>query len=455
MKMAEFTDLILLVGTNPLPNYVVAKYFIDNNDQLQNIWLIHSEENKAIGQSSTLKIAEYIRDRVSDPTKEFILVALSNVTSAWQIGKDLSNKMCNKISRDAKLHLNYTGGTKTMAVHVYQKLKEQFNGRISFSYLDARSFRLIEDDQEVLSEDLRKKVHINIEELFKLHGFKRVAEKRTAHEMDSMEVLHRIEELINQGKLDTLLSWKEDFIRKKFYNNKSDFNETPRSFLRNNQLLTNDNQINMNEVNALRESFKEKTLPLPEVIEILRLFPEQSILEENGNLWIPTPETTNNVYEKRVKPIRDFLDGKWLEHYVFEVLNEAISQDSVLKTEYNRGWISLKHNWKIEKEDTKDFELDVMLLYGYQLCGISCTTFQNARACKLKGFEIIHRIKQIGGDEGRMVLVTCLPDEEKEQFCQDLLTFTGSERENLLVLTKGDLKRRSLWTKVRQHVWGD
>ena len=29
MSNFDFTDLILLVGTNPLPNYVVGKYFLE------------------------------------------------------------------------------------------------------------------------------------------------------------------------------------------------------------------------------------------------------------------------------------------------------------------------------------------------------------------------------------------------------------------------------------------
>ena len=40
----NFEDLILLVGTNPLPNYVVAKYFLLNNPNLKTIWLVHSEK---------------------------------------------------------------------------------------------------------------------------------------------------------------------------------------------------------------------------------------------------------------------------------------------------------------------------------------------------------------------------------------------------------------------------
>jgi hypothetical protein len=451
--MKAVTDLALLVGTNPLPNYVVGRYFLDHCDNLQRIWLIYSEEQKETEQSGTLRFAENIRDTLHHIPERFRFVALYDITSAQQIGKDLSEKMYKSIGSDALLHLNYTGGTKTMAVHVYQKLKQQFKERVSFSYLDARSFRLKEDEQlESLSGDLRKGIRISLEDLFLLHGYKRQPESQTDEEMDYFEVIPKIEALINQENLDALLNWQKDFARKVFYDDDGLIKKTKR-FLNNLQLLTTDNQIDLSKVDTLRENFRKLT-PL-EVVEVLKSLPYPNVMDEKDELWIPAPDITNREFCMRVARPVDFLDGKWLDQYVYIVLDEAIRQDPLLRADYTCGRINLEHNWKIEREDTKDFEVDVMLLYGYQLCGISCTTSQRESECKLKGFEIIHRMKQIGGDEARMVLVTCLPDEKKAQFRQDLLTTTGSKRKNFLVLTKGDLKRQSLWTKIRQHLWGD
>jgi len=38
--------LVLLMGTNPLPNYVVAKYFLSNYANLPNIWVLCSKETR-------------------------------------------------------------------------------------------------------------------------------------------------------------------------------------------------------------------------------------------------------------------------------------------------------------------------------------------------------------------------------------------------------------------------
>ena len=43
-KQYDFTDLVLLIGNNPLPNY--GDEVSSDNKNLQRIWLIHSEKTK-------------------------------------------------------------------------------------------------------------------------------------------------------------------------------------------------------------------------------------------------------------------------------------------------------------------------------------------------------------------------------------------------------------------------
>jgi hypothetical protein len=50
----DFETLVLLIGTNPLPNLVVAEYFFKNNKNLKKIFLVHSKEN--IYQEATIDI---------------------------------------------------------------------------------------------------------------------------------------------------------------------------------------------------------------------------------------------------------------------------------------------------------------------------------------------------------------------------------------------------------------
>ena len=124
----DFTDLILLIGTNPLPNYVVASHFLNVNPNLERVWLIYSETNHLIGQQGTKNVDRYI---------------------------------LRHLPQKAKVHLNYTGGTKAMAVHVYRAL-ESDRRDATFSYLDARNHRLVQDDvQYPITKDLRQEVTIS------------------------------------------------------------------------------------------------------------------------------------------------------------------------------------------------------------------------------------------------------------------------------------------------------
>ena len=80
MANYDFTDLILLIGTNPLPNYVVSEYYMSNVRKLKNIWLVHSEDISFNGEG-TLKQAEILQKVLQDEYKtrtiqiSFLLVA--------------------------------------------------------------------------------------------------------------------------------------------------------------------------------------------------------------------------------------------------------------------------------------------------------------------------------------------------------------------------------------------
>lgn len=61
-----------------------------------------------------------------------------------------------------------------------------------------------------------------------------------------------------------------------------------------------------------------------------------------------------------------------------------------------------------------------------------------------KGFEIIHRTRQIGGDEAKAILFTLLDDFQKKALKEELQLNTGITSGNILVLGKDDLKEEIL-----------
>jgi hypothetical protein len=89
---------------------------------------------------------------------------------------------------------------------------------------------------------------------------------------------------------------------------------------------------------------------------------------------------------------------------------------------------------------------------GYQLTGISCTTADEKHICKSKGFEIIHRTRQIGGEEAKAILFTFLDDTRKRDLQDELLLDTGSTRVNILVFGIEDVKEDYIVRKIKEFI---
>ena len=119
MSNFDFTDLILLVGTNPLPNYVVGKYFLEElekgnfkeGSKLQKIWLVCTKETKDFA-SQLIKQLEISQVKIA-------LKQLSDPSDPIIIARDFGSLLdeINKENPNSKIHINYTGGTKAMSVH--------------------------------------------------------------------------------------------------------------------------------------------------------------------------------------------------------------------------------------------------------------------------------------------------------------------------------------------------
>lgn len=133
----DFQHLVLLVGTNTLPNYIAARYFIDvdNNDRLRKIWLVYSSGEDEMGTTNERdRIKEHLQEYIKNKKRKIEIsdVSLSDVGKAEAIRTDVIEKLTKKIKRGESVHLNYTGGTKAMAVHVYHTINNKCNNT-SFS----------------------------------------------------------------------------------------------------------------------------------------------------------------------------------------------------------------------------------------------------------------------------------------------------------------------------------
>lgn len=453
MGKYDFTDLILLVGTNPLPNYVVGKFFLRENKDLEKIWLVYT--------SQTEKYADNLEKELKIEKVNIEKRSLSSEASAFKIRKEFREGVLNNL-KGKTIHLNYTGGTKSMSVHTYiATLKEsieisenELDITATYSYLNARGFNIYRDDLEnPITGDLRKEVDLNFKTLLDLHGYKRDG-VNDIYKQSLLPVIQEIEKVITETHSGDLNGFKK-YTR--IYSNESD----DKTKLISNQQELPDHILDFPSKRGTNEF-------TPTQKRVLQKLPN------NLKVYNSDGKANKALSNEEIKYAISFLDGKWLEMYVEYVINKYI-KNQINKFKIDVGWEIRDPDWSQAKNDEGSyklkFELDVIMLNGYQLFGISCTTASNRPICKSKGFEILRRSKQIGGDEAKSILVTNLYPNPKDRPADKLLPKdlqdeieidNGMKREknnkdnkeplDILVLGSNDLKPHILAKKIEDFI---
>ncbi len=431
MRENEVYDVILLIGTNPLPNYVVAKSL---EHKICHLFLIYAERTRA--QEGTKDYAENIANLLPHSPCEFIAIPdVGNPAIIQRTIRGLKNKLC----AHHRIHLNYTGGTKTLAVHTYSTLKTIKPEKLKATYLDARTYTIIDDTGNICSStDLREDVILTIDELLKLHRYSRDEKLQSWEDFTFKEPLTFIKHEIIQreGRLRKFLKWVDDLFRPIFKIVKD--NGSVKKYLSR----LDEKNPKADGMKSYFETFNERTPDF--IIDFLKTFSgESSILDESGILWRPNKDCSSRDLKRRLLNTVRFIDGIWLEWYVYSELRDLLQNKGLEETK------QFGHSLTASRGNEK-FELDVFILRGYQLNGISVTTAPQRHLCKLKGFEIIHRVRQIGGDESRAFLITRLNRDVADSLQRDLLYSTGAREDKFLVFGKDDLPNigESLYEEV-------
>lgn len=417
--MVKFDHLILLMGTNPLPNFVVARYFLDHNPELRTIRAAYTKETEIIARRLEGVLYKlYPKERFS-----FHDCYISNPGDASVIRHAIEEYAIGEERQNGKFHLNYTGGTKVMGIHAYRSAFPLVaTDQMSFSYLDAHNFTLkVEGDSPI--EDLRRQIGITFPDLLELHGCKIFKEKPGIDWSQPNEFVCR---WVKENKISDFLLWRKKAVLPWFYDGKHDFLEKPQV-----------TRIQLFPDLPGLASFNV------EAADFLQSFPEPFKWEfdATGNLVLPESDKARKKWrEGAVK----YIDGIWLEYYASKIIQEEC-----------RGLFEIHCNkFIIRERASKEFEIDILALYGYQLCGISVTTADIRYYQKSKAFEILHRSAQMGGDEARSVLLSVMEPDKVFELKQDLEVDTGNI-EALLVLGKNDLAPEIMWRKIKQHILGD
>lgn len=426
----DFTDLVLLIGTNPLPNYVVADYFLQKNDKLEKIWFLHSEENRENIQKGTepfaTKLQEILQKKYPERKIDYKIknLAIPDVGNSASIKTTVNDNIIIKIPQKTKVHLNYTGGTKSMGTHTYRAFEQNEKSLdMSYSYLDARKFKLVfDDDYAETSEDLRNTVKIDFANLIELHGYERINDVKECSIFNC--VCEKFTDLIKENRIENF-----------FINDQKNNQGYCRKDFRN----TSDKTWRF-DIDILK---KQISTPNDEFLCVLNSLPDDYKFW-NQNDWC-------KIKTDNFKKAMDFIDGDWFEKFVFNTIISKNNENKLLLNDIKINWV-IKHN---EWQGSQDFELDVIMIKGYQLIGVSCTTDFQKGLCKSKGFEIITRTQQIGGSEAKAILITMCNSELKEKLQNELQLDTGSSKSNILVLGLDDLKPDNLIEKITTFIKED
>ncbi len=415
LKPYRTNHLILLVGGNPLPNWVAARLLLkrveDAVGKPRRIWLLHSDGSG--DEPSTLEVAGRLKkllwqqlfpgvdeSQVLDtPENPIVLVGISS-SDDHEIQKRLQ-ELAPKLLKAGSIGLNYTGGAKPMSVHVYRFLEtlQKRSVPIRFSYLDPRHMSLrIEDavdsgqrEFHLLQDDeLREMVSISQVDLAALHGY---------------------EPPIKRQKVE----WRTGQEDEKIYH---------LAWAIGRLYVTKGLQIK--QWYAWLDSCPKF---LPERSEYAALGEVIQAMDELAGSQALTPEEKASAVVTALKPgatkglvsCHKWFTGAWLEEYAQGALIEAVKRNQAI----HEGGRNLKYI-ACDSVSKDDFELDAAAIYGYQLFAISCTTaggwvwkeneeniltepsrkkLEKKETAKEHLMEIYVRARQLGGDEARIGLV--------------------------------------------------
>lgn len=349
--------LLLLIGTNPLPNYVAGKLLAGPNTKIH--WVV----TKEMGDVEK-RLAKAL-GKLGEIGECSILVDSTNPD-------DIFTKVKNRIEANAgSWGLHYTGGTKTMGIHARLGVEQGSKGNDTvYSYLNADTMCLIVEKFENYAQraDLKTQfeVKITLKELLEMHGHP-----------------------LNPNDSPNLEPFQIDLAK----------------------ILLDDRLGEPEELNLLHEWVKS----LPNT-DNKSAWKNKAFLDTPSPLMPSTSISGKSIREikkewrfSEAEKVVTWFKGIWFEEYVFNVIKSLQE-----KSKFNSSPVkSVRSLLSDTVKDNLDFEIDIVAMQGYRLFAVSITTDGRQGVCKLKLFEALTRARQMGGDEARVALI-CFSDEPEK-----------------------------------------
>lgn len=379
--------LILLLGTNPLPVFVSAKYLVRHfkkkNNSITRVTLIHGNHEKVAGFARWLKdsIKVLIDKRAEVDTKS---VFPDNP-------KDIEDKLKEAAPDDNEpVHLHYTGGTKEMAVEAVRWMyRDTASGTPglpagwSCSYLSGRTHKLIWKGMQRPDEskDLRREsvCDVSIRQLIEMHCVPGEIQAPLFAGISFGEQGPRVtSELFEEDTLNAIGS---------MYPQRELF------------------RVAFNKI-AEDDRGKNEVLSIADVCRQLSALGETDILESFSCIGRPL--------QNQGIPISR---GTWLELITAWAIVDALTKLEIrASVVMGLKMVAARRNTGQDLVDM--MERDVVVLAGHQLLVIECKSGKPEKAAV---FETYHRARQLGGDAARaIVLFATEPDGRESATSEDL-----------------------------------
>lgn len=364
--------LFLLIGTNPLPNYVAAKLLLKPEGRL---YLVHS----ALTQDVAERLERYWKENEKGAQPRRVPV---NEADGAEIRRMIELEL-KEISSGA-IGLHYTGGTKAMSVHAcrtFLDYQDRVGRPVTLSYLDARSIKLYIEhgkDATLISDPVLYEVQPTIEMIVSLHAFDLISPVvRNALVPDLASTLAEAHHSPDGGK--AWRTWCNEVLRKKTRTKRaSDWDKE--NLLAQVLLPLPDDELLSTAVANMKKTFgiTDNLLPLGKA-------------SARGGF-------------AKARHLCEWLDGKWLEHYVYQLLYQIKKRQECRLHDIGMGVCPKS------EPNMPEYEIDIAVMQGYRLYAISCTTDDDPGMCKLKLFEAYVRARNMAGDEAHVGLV-CMADK--------------------------------------------
>lgn len=348
-------NLFVLIGGNPMPNYVAAQLLLAPEGHLH---LIYSKDVKEVAN----KLTGYFPDR-------HVLHELQDPTDSAEILKVVTEAL-QKHCKPGTVGLHYTGGTKAMSVHAHRAISKQRNNAI-LTYLDARTLSLRRDDQSQ-KIGIQYGTKPTVADLFNLHDIalqKALPQEAPQPLFPELEKALAIVHSKTEGRL-AYEQWCDHYLRS------------------NGRLIETSKEL------------AEGLIPYPVEPVLAKVANAMRVAFATDGEAFQPDEVVSKLKKKelaRTKHLIKYLDGTWLEQWVLAAF---------LANQQTHRLHSFAVGIETHQQEARlRFEFDVAAMQGYQLYAVSCTRSGEKSLCKSKLFEAFTRATQMGGDEARVALV--------------------------------------------------